>query len=88
MTFPDFSFEKKIYKKGYRVIAGMDEVGRGSFAGPVVAGCVVFSDYGGNRGPVSHQPQIHPQGDPGFGAPRCSPPLKQPTEPRFCNSTC
>lgn len=43
MTFPDFSFEKKIYKKGYRVIAGMDEVGRGSFAGPVVAAAVAFA---------------------------------------------
>jgi ribonuclease HII len=42
MTLPDFSFEKKVYKNGYRVIAGMDEVGRGCFAGPVVAGCVVF----------------------------------------------
>ncbi len=42
MTLPDFSFEKKLHKKGYRVIAGIDEVGRGCFAGPVVAGCVVF----------------------------------------------
>lgn len=42
MNLPDFSFEKKIAKKGYKVIAGVDEVGRGSFAGPVVAGCVVF----------------------------------------------
>ncbi len=43
MTFPDFSFEKRIWKKGFRVIAGVDEVGRGCFAGPVVAGCVVFT---------------------------------------------
>lgn len=43
MTLPDFSFEKKLHKKGYRVIAGVDEVGRGCFAGPVVAGCVVFA---------------------------------------------
>lgn len=42
MTFPDFSFEEIALKKGYKVIAGVDEVGRGSFAGPVVAGCVAF----------------------------------------------
>lgn len=34
---PDFSFEKKYWKKGYRIIIGVDEVGRGSLAGPVVA---------------------------------------------------
>lgn len=43
---PDFSFEKGCSKKGFKFIAGMDEVGRGCFAGPVVAGCVIFSsDY-------------------------------------------
>lgn len=42
MKFPDFSFEKKQWKKGFRFVAGIDEVGRGCFAGPVVAGCVVF----------------------------------------------
>jgi len=60
MILPDFSFEKKLHKKGYRVIAGVDEVGRGCFAGPVVAGCVVFPSHervtrsGGHqgRGPV------------------------------------
>jgi ribonuclease HII len=41
--FPNFSFEKKLFKKGYKLIAGVDEVGRGCFAGPVVAGCVIFS---------------------------------------------
>lgn len=39
---PDFNYELKTFKKGYWVIAGLDEVGRGSFAGPVVAACVVF----------------------------------------------
>jgi len=43
MSLPDFSFEKSISKKGYRVIAGVDEVGRGSFAGPVVAAVVAFA---------------------------------------------
>lgn len=39
---PDFFFEKALWKKDYTVIAGIDEVGRGAFAGPVVAGCVIF----------------------------------------------
>lgn len=39
---PNFLFEKKIWQKGYKFIAGIDEVGRGALAGPVVAGCVVF----------------------------------------------
>ncbi len=42
MRFPNFFFEKKLWKKDFKFVAGLDEVGRGSFAGPVVAGCVVF----------------------------------------------
>jgi ribonuclease HII len=42
MNLPDFSFEKRLRKKGYKFIAGVDEVGRGCFAGPVVTGCVIF----------------------------------------------
>ena len=42
---PHFFFERKIWKKGYKRIAGVDEVGRGCFAGPVVAGCVVFAQH-------------------------------------------
>src|SRR3990167_2945198 len=43
MNLPDFYFERKLQKIGYKYIAGVDEVGWGCFAGPVVAGCVVFS---------------------------------------------
>ena len=39
---PDFSLEAKILEKGLFNIAGVDEVGRGSWAGPVVAAAVVF----------------------------------------------
>jgi ribonuclease HII len=38
---PNFRFEKKYWGR-HKSIAGVDEVGRGCFAGPVVAGCVVF----------------------------------------------
>ena len=43
MTSPNFSFENKIWSKGFKHIAGVDEVGRGCFAGPVVAAAVVFA---------------------------------------------
>lgn len=35
-------FEKELWLKGYRFIAGIDEAGRGPLAGPVVAAAVVF----------------------------------------------
>lgn len=40
---PNLSYETKLWKRGYKAVAGVDEVGRGSLAGPVVAGCVVFA---------------------------------------------
>jgi ribonuclease HII len=39
---PDFIFEKKLWRKGIRIVCGADEVGRGCIAGPVVASAVVF----------------------------------------------
>lgn len=39
------SYEKALYKKGYQAIAGIDEVGRGPLAGPVVAACVILPKY-------------------------------------------
>ena len=38
--------EYSLYKKGYRHVAGVDEVGRGPLAGPVVAAAVVLPPYG------------------------------------------
>ncbi len=40
---PDFSFENKYWKKGFKYIAGVDEVGKGCFAGPLVAAAVAFA---------------------------------------------
>jgi len=42
-------FEKKFWNKNFRFVAGVDEVGRGAFAGPVVAGCVVFAPRVDNK---------------------------------------
>lgn len=35
-------FETDLYSKGYKLIAGTDEAGRGPLAGPVVAGAVIL----------------------------------------------
>jgi ribonuclease HII len=43
MTKPDFSHEKDLWQKGYRFVIGVDEVGRGAFAGPVVAAAAAVS---------------------------------------------
>ena len=39
---PSFKYEKLLRKKGYKFIAGLDEVGRGAFAGPLVAAAVIL----------------------------------------------
>jgi ribonuclease HII len=39
---PSFAEEKKLEAQGYRLIAGVDEVGRGALAGPVVAAAVIL----------------------------------------------
>jgi ribonuclease HII len=39
---PDLREEMALYRQGYRLLAGLDEAGRGSWAGPVVAGAVVL----------------------------------------------
>lgn len=45
--FPNFSYEKRVWKKGFKFVAGADEVGRGAFAGPVVAAAVVWPSRNG-----------------------------------------
>lgn len=42
MVFPTLRIEEKLWKSGYSHICGLDEVGRGCFAGPVVVGAVIF----------------------------------------------
>lgn len=43
MTFPTTQYEEELWQEGYRYVVGIDEVGRGAWAGPVVVGAVVFS---------------------------------------------
>lgn len=39
---PRDQFERKLFQKGFSLIAGVDEAGRGPLAGPVVAAAVIF----------------------------------------------
>ena len=39
---PTLDRERALRRQGYRAVAGLDEVGRGSWAGPVVAGAVIL----------------------------------------------
>jgi ribonuclease HII len=40
MKYPNFNEEKKLWRKGFKKIIGLDEAGRGPLAGPVVAAAV------------------------------------------------
>lgn len=43
MRAPTLNYERKLWGKGYDIVIGVDEVGRGALAGPVTAAAVVFS---------------------------------------------
>lgn len=40
--YPDLSFESELWNRSYRAVAGIDEAGRGPWAGPVSAGAVIL----------------------------------------------
>lgn len=45
MQLPTFEHERKLWDAGIQHVAGVDEVGRGCFAGPVVAAAVVLPSH-------------------------------------------
>ncbi len=42
MKLPNLKEEKKLWKKGFKRVVGLDEAGRGPLAGPVTAGAVML----------------------------------------------
>jgi ribonuclease HII len=44
MRYATLTEEKKLWKKGFKEVVGLDEVGRGPLAGPVVAAAVMIKD--------------------------------------------
>lgn len=43
MAKPNFSYEKRFWRKRFKFVVGIDEVGRGAWAGPIVVGAVIFA---------------------------------------------
>ena len=44
MNYPNLEYENRLREKGVKIIAGVDEAGRGAWAGPVVAGAVILPE--------------------------------------------
>ena len=44
MIYPDIGLEKELWKKGFKIVVGIDEAGKGPLAGPVSAGAVVIQN--------------------------------------------
>ncbi|MDP2910672.1 MAG: ribonuclease HII [bacterium] len=45
MKYPNFNEEKKLYNRGYKRVIGLDEVGRGPLAGPVIACAITVPEF-------------------------------------------
>ncbi len=43
MKYPTFQEEKRLWKKGYKYVVGLDEAGRGALCGPVVVAAVIIN---------------------------------------------
>jgi ribonuclease HII len=56
---PDLRYERKFWRVGLQVIAGVDEAGVGPMAGPVVAAAVIFPPEVFVKG-VDDSKQLHP----------------------------
>ena len=39
---PTWQHETELHSRGFRLLAGVDEAGRGAWAGPLVAAAVIF----------------------------------------------
>lgn len=44
VKYPNFNEERKLWERGYKRIVGLDEVGRGCLAAPVVAAAVIVKE--------------------------------------------
>lgn len=52
---PSFREEKRLWKKGYKYVACLDEAGRGCLAAPVVAAAVILKNPKSKRSPSGRQ---------------------------------
>jgi ribonuclease HII len=60
----DVAWERQLWASGFRAVAGIDEVGRGAWAGPVVAAAVILSPetraWGSLLGRVNDSKRLSP----------------------------
>ena len=56
---PSLRVERSLQREGFRVLAGMDEVGRGALAGPVSVGVCVVSATTGTVPPLTRAVTRH-----------------------------
>jgi ribonuclease HII len=56
---PDWKHEYELHGKGHHLIAGVDEAGRGAWAGPLVAAAVVFPHPGSFEAGVCSEEVLH-----------------------------
>lgn len=57
-ALPTFYEEQLLWQKGYNNIAGVDEVGRGCFAGPVVAAAVILPQEFTSSKPINDSKKL------------------------------
>ncbi len=58
MTYPTFQEEQLLWNQGYQHIAGVDEVGRGCFAGPVVTAAVILPQHFTSPKPINDSKKL------------------------------
>ncbi|MBI1866489.1 MAG: ribonuclease HII [Candidatus Staskawiczbacteria bacterium] len=61
VNYPNFNEEKKFWKKGLKLVIGIDEAGRGPLAGPVVAGAVMFKFVKAKHSGVQDSKKLTPK---------------------------
>lgn len=61
MFLPTFNEEKILWQKGYQFVAGVDEVGRGCFAGPVVTAAVILPQTFTSPTPINDSKKLSPK---------------------------
>ena len=49
---PDLALESALWQQGFQAVAGLDEVGRGAWAGPVVAAAVILPPLSAHLAPL------------------------------------
>lgn len=55
-----YHFEKQLWEEGFRSVMGLDEVGRGCLAGPVVASGVIFPPFHRVSGIIADSKKLNP----------------------------